>query len=870
MRTRFVCGVALLGALFLVCCREQQDGETYRIDSEAKHVQIIHLDGIRSDVLEEMLRAKQLPHFESLLGRGRISYDASTVDKSETMKIIQSYLTSRLDTQVVGWWQFNRADFRFRNYWLDPAEVLNYALGLEFPVYPTLQDLLKQRGENLVAGMSLARRSVPFPNYGRTYLEGATAVYDHTYYNQADATMRKFLDIHRRIGRSEEEKTPALSVLLLAAADEIVHFHGVTATGNVEEHCFRRDEEVDATLFHLLDDGGDFRRLEDRYFTRVDRSLTGKAQELCVTLPLIQVFNESSADQTTSIGTSSLKRAHPGVVLAMILIDVELGELIRTFKSIRFQSDGAEISLFDRTLFILFGDHGMVETRHMMTPPDAEAHPHRHLESLDLSFLDYLNDALALSSGADAESVPAYAELGIDYSSLPLRLSAPHQYADWQSQPIRELSKEATRWSKDFFDEIRVALRANLHEKYWWLFFLRSLLIDPELDSTIDPVSEKAVGLLSQLYLRGEPEYVAAEAVANREFFDQHVRLVYGGGARNNAELFFPSCRQTGEPKCSWSRRPTLTEILAYRGGSASRNTVIDTLKANPGVGIIFIREGNELFAVDAPLPSQLAVRVMDRFFNSGLITVTRDERSKELLYHYRVDEDSPRDPFGYGPLGRGTGTTGTYNEWNDLSVEAGDEHYYHNAVAGIGSYLYSSNPAIGDVLITHSQGWNFGDNSGGHGGIHREEKLTFMMVSGPDVAPGELLARSRYRTVGNTAIETYEDGTHSPTLLDVAPTALDWLGYPDGALSQFARDGFEPYLRKWVGSQRSDILNHVGGVEDIDQALTEAGFSEFQIEQFHGRLERLLQFVAPPRGDSPRLPDYTHTRTDGNVLILR
>jgi hypothetical protein len=100
--TRSGFGIVMLCAFLVVCGRQREDDETYRAASDAKHVQIIHLDGIRSDVLEEMLQAGQLPHFESLLSRGRISYNASTVDKSETMKIIQSYLTSRLDTQVVG------------------------------------------------------------------------------------------------------------------------------------------------------------------------------------------------------------------------------------------------------------------------------------------------------------------------------------------------------------------------------------------------------------------------------------------------------------------------------------------------------------------------------------------------------------------------------------------------------------------------------------------------------------------------------------------------------------------------------------------------------------------------------------------------
>ncbi len=152
--------VRVLAALLLgigAACGSPQETreaeEVYRIELGARHVQLIHLDGFRSDVFGALLESGRLPHFEFLLSRGRISYDAATVDKSETMKVIQSYLTSQLDTEVVGWWQFNRSDFRFRNFWLDPAEVLNYALGLEFPDYPTILDLLDRRGENLVAGV---------------------------------------------------------------------------------------------------------------------------------------------------------------------------------------------------------------------------------------------------------------------------------------------------------------------------------------------------------------------------------------------------------------------------------------------------------------------------------------------------------------------------------------------------------------------------------------------------------------------------------------------------------------------------------------------------------------------------------------------
>ncbi len=49
--TRSVFGMAMLCAFLVVCSRQPEDGGTYRVASEAKHVQIIHLDGIRSDVL---------------------------------------------------------------------------------------------------------------------------------------------------------------------------------------------------------------------------------------------------------------------------------------------------------------------------------------------------------------------------------------------------------------------------------------------------------------------------------------------------------------------------------------------------------------------------------------------------------------------------------------------------------------------------------------------------------------------------------------------------------------------------------------------------------------------------------------------------
>ena len=148
------------------------------------------------------------------------------------------------------------------------------------------------------------------------------------------------------------------------------------------------------------------------------------------------------------------------------------------------------------------------------------------------------------------------------------------------------------------------------------------------------------------------------------------------------------------------------------------------------------------------------------------------------------------------------------------------------------------------------------------HGGIHRGEKRTLMLVSGPGVNPGGVLSA-----------RGIDGEIHYPTLLDMTPTALAWLGYPHDGLESFARDGFAEYLVDWNRAQREDILDQLGGVDDVQRALDEAGFSDLRIEKFRGRLERLLQFVALSGdarvNDALELPDYTHFRTDGNVLVL-
>ena len=823
MRRLTIAASALL--LLASCSGPLPETKPDELVDGGKHVQLLHLDGYRPDLTRTLLEAGRLPRLAELAARGRISYEATTVDKSETMKVIQSYLTSQLDTRVVGWWQFDRERFRFANYWLDPAEVLNYALGLEFPVYPTIQDFLAARGQNLVAGMSLSRRGVPFDNYGRAYLEGVAAVSAHTYHAQADATTKSFLDIHRRIARNGEQP-PALSTLLLAAADEFSHAYGVTTADDEAEHCFHDDDdEMDKTVFRLLREDSTLSDQEPRYFTRVARTRGGAVHEVCIELPWIEG-----------------RRAEPRYVLSMIVIDIELGHIIDFFKSVRFD-DGE--SLFDRTLFIVFGDHGMVDTANGM---------------VDLaggeSFITYLTRRLGLETGQRATVLPDSIELGIDYQQLPRRLRQPESYREWQSEDIRSLTEEANLWSQAFYQEARELLLTDLHESYWWLFFLRRVLVDPKVDEALGPVTEQALATFRNLYLRSRPEYLAAEIEANRQFFDRNVRLVYGGGARNNAEIFIPVCGANQE--CSWERRPSYDEIQGYRNDS-----LMEALVASPGVGLIFVRRNNEAYAAGARLPDRLEVEVRAREGHRGLITVSRDAATSELVFHYRTDPSSDADPLGYVEWGRGDGSFGTYNEWNDRTID----NDYVNVVGGMGAYLYSTNPSIGDVVVMHATDWNFGENLGGHGGVHGGEKRTMMLVSGPGIIPGELRARARYATTEDGAVVEVEGKTHVPTLLDIVPSALSFLGYAPEELAAFAENEFEPYLDEWIRSQHADILDHLATMSSVEKAKDEADLPDLSLAPLMPRISRLLEFVGTAREET--LTHLTPRPILGNELIL-
>ncbi len=869
--------------------------------SRPRHVHFMHLDGFRSDLFKGLLEMGQLPHFKFLLSRGKVSYKASTVDKSETMKVIESYLTSRRDTATVGWWQWNRENYQFKNYWLDPAEVVNYALGLEFPLYPNVYDFLAFKKQNLVTGISLHRRSVEFDHYSRAYLEGAEAVYNHTYYDQVHATMNSFRNVLKKAVKNGEQ-VPTFTTSLLAAADEFCQLDGVRKNEKLDkfshgnQFCIKRGEDPRAEIvFKAIEQDDKDQGKHDivGHFASVKRQkYTDMPVSICFRVPRLQMHADPSRQPGSDHGSTIEELAAPRYALGMIMIDIQLGYLIDTLRSIHVSSDGRgtfddrrgnglkayirakkrEGSLFENTLFALMGDHGMVDTRMMMTPvqstnPDSNRNPH----SRDFGFVHYLNTELRLLTPPDKDHDPEPENLlGIDDLAVPPRLAYPHKkVSEWKvSDPTKKkvaarLEVKARTWANAFFKAVVDKIKDEHQRKYFWILIFKSRIFDPKVDKKIAQYKPKVIEALVALYLKGEPAYVAAELEANKNYYDEKVRLVYGGGAQNNAELFIPSMRD-GRP--DWGKRPTYEEILTYKGNARGQKTLIEALRYDSGTGLIFIRKNNgDIQNSIERAEGKMEIAVLDRFKNEATITVSRDEASGELIYKYRVE--TGKDPLGYLSVtrdesGKPVELSGTYNEWNDRSIVA--DHYYHNVVAGMGSFLYSNNPAIGDLTLMHSQGWSYGKSAGGHGGLHKEEKLTLMLFSGPEIAAGELKATSHFRT-GEDGQIVQQDWETNPTVVDMAPTVLNWLGHGEKALSDFARSDFPKRLQEWASKQQADVHANANNLDGVEEAMKKAGVN-VKLSEFSFWLNRLHQFI--PKG-APKLPQFRHFREDGNLLKL-
>jgi len=537
-----------------------------------------------------------------------------------------------------------------------------------------------------------------------------------------------------------------------------------------------------------------------------------------------------------------------------------------------------ENTLFEHTLFVLFGDHGMADT-----PKEISG---AAKDSDSLSFIEILNQNMGLKSAKKGQPLKAFNPadkeqffLGVDDKLLPLELSMPQKFVNepyWSLSPAEKMVLQkkiaaAEEFSNNFIELVLSAegqmvdnLKDSIMKRFWWLLFLRKFIVEPRIDAALEEGKIQMTDLIAQLYLKGDPEYRLAERRALKNFYDQHIKLVYGGGARNNAELFLPrSVIKEGKRTLAWDGRPSYDQILNYRPGSGK--TLLQALQANPAADLIFIRQNNAQIKGGHPRKEPIKITVLNSRGDKGVITVKRDGKTLELLFSYEVSPGY-KDPLGYNsdrPRNRtNLAAFATYNEWNDLSVEK--EHYYHNVVAGMGSYLYSNNPSIGDITVTHRQNWNFGSNLGGHGGVHREEKLTVLMVSGPGISPSaNLMAQQRYETDDNGRVLPSR-GKSYPTILDIAPTIYQWLGVTDEDLQEFAQNDFLPYLEEWTGQQRDQILAHLDTLADEIERI---GIGRPTFEKIKEHLEQLLRFIPdkPPEIPEENLLRY---RMDGQPVI--
>jgi hypothetical protein len=899
------------------------------VDADHKYVHMMHLDGFRPDLFKALFDANKLPHFQFLAERGKYTTEATTVDKSETMKVVEAYLTSRRDTYVTAWWQFSRDAYDFKNFWINPVQVVNYGLGLEFPLYPTVLDVVAgpPLRQSVMSGFALHRRGVPFDRYARAYLEGAKAASDFTYFNQIDATVRDTIRILAEAAESKDPaKIPRLTTSVLASADEMAHWKGVVRNPKEDtgesEFCFERNDDLAARnsdpldkVFDWVDDYWDvFRALGENghgYFTRIDRKVERSlrhpiglpsTKQLCFWLPQIEVHSEYIPDGPTTIKPSTKRFAQPYYVLGMMMVDFQLGRLIDAMRSVRFDSQGGvsystgtsqglpaytkngrlENSLFEKTMFFFYADHGMMDSHYKML--NDESKDKDYIEKQPADFITLLNNELGLRNARRDTAIEGTDLIGIDDALIPLQLGKPYAAFFDEKSNVAPRIKEAREWAEmvstrlaaDFAASVKKRIVISGVLEFLGIHILSSK-IDAKVNEQFNQYHDRIIDNLVPLKLLTDREYLNAELQKKKEFYDSHVRLVYGGGARNNAELFLPSIASGSPGTADWNRRPSTAQILAYRPGGPAKPTLLATLKKNPGVGLIFIRQGNDSINSRSgdPLPETMDILVTDVFDNRGTIRVHRDVPTGQVVYSYQVEKNSPDDPLGLN-LGDHEWHSGTYNEWADRSVKQHD--YYRNAVAGMGSYLYSKNPSIGDITVMHRQGWNFGDNSGGHGGLNDEEKRTLMMVSGPGIkASNNLFATSHYVVADSTKPESsvvFDPIGHEvfPTVVDSGPTALQWLGYGDQALGNFARESFEGYFKDWTQSQRRDCSANATELFVTTLRRTEyENQYHFSADDLKGSISDIFATLCGALPSTiPNLPDFSAYKPDGNILDLR
>ncbi|MCC7440401.1 MAG: hypothetical protein IT285_02140 [Bdellovibrionales bacterium] len=734
-----------------------------------RHVLLVQLGAVRPDLFRLLLTRGHLPHFRLLLARGRWSGDAavSHLGTGEPAERLLESLTGRRASQWGPNASFDRSELGFTGPLLDPREEIARAVALS---EPTVADLVMARGGRVAGAI---------PGYHRTLgpAEAAKRVLNSGSERNPGPPERATADAGAVVDtvllelRSAVEggSAPALTVVSLDALGRWADARGVSHgrrpkgsdRGGVDRkrnYCLRRNapEARSADPWEPL-----FRKAAELQargeplpqFTRIRPG----AQELCVRLPTLNLYSLPSREtRTDTLGAMSGLPADAASVLSLVNADLELGRLIQGLRQARFGENGAiqwseeaagaitaygtrralERSLFESTLFVIVGDHGVAETRSRLTPTETRAET---AARADRVFGRTLAEDLAR-------------ELRLELAPQRGRTRENAQVLVTLERAPEELAQPGRR-----------ALRAKAER------------------------------------LAAAPSLPAPDLALRRGYFDQHVRAVAAPqSAPGRAELFLPS-EAMGSP--SWETRPSLDEILAYDptpddGGS----DLISSLRESPAVGLIFARKGNELIVPGAPPPNPMEILVIDRFDNRGMITVSLDESTGERVFRYARDPESEKDPLGYGGLGEPPGTFGTWREWNEASVRR--RHYYHNVTALVGTHLHTSSPRVGDLLILHAQGWGFGAGVTSHGGLHREEALAPLIVSGPAVEPGMLRSRSRLRTKGNGRLGS-SDRVGAPVAADAAGLLTEYLGLGAQALENFRNDsgpeGFGAWRERWI-----------------------------------------------------------------------
>jgi len=110
------------------------------------------------------------------------------------------------------------------------------------------------------------------------------------------------------------------------------------------------------------------------------------------------------------------------------------------------------------------------------------------------------------------------------------------------------------------------------------------------------------------------------------------------------------------------------------------------------------------------------------------------------------------------------------------------------------------------------------------------------------------------------------------PTIVDPAPTVLQWLGYGDQALGNFARSGFESYLKDWTAAQNRECSANVAKmlVESLHRTDYESQY-HFVADDLKGSIQDIFNSLCTALpGTIPKLPDYLGYKAEGNLLDLK